>query len=145
MRRVIPQRIHSKSAQQAYTEKQQQQQHIMITGPHLDHDGHTLIIPSEWYNETAATFWSQHGFHWNKGSSTWERDTQLPLRTTGKRYTTEAWLTSTRRQFYQFWPTLLYECRHCGTRFARTNEYQVHCNKCTLERQAATRFHDTNQ
>lgn len=144
MRRIIPQRIHrSRSAQQAYSEHAEKQQHTMVTGPRLDADGHTLIVPSQWYNQAAAVLWSQFGFHWNNGSATWERDTRLPL--SGKRYTTSTWLTSTRKQFYQFWPTLLYKCRSCGKRFARTNEYQVHCLRCRRDQRAATRFHDTNQ
>jgi hypothetical protein len=146
MRRVIPQRVfHSRSSHQAYVEHAEKQQHTMVTGPHLDADGHTLIIPSEWYNEVAATFWGQHGFHYNGGTSTWERDTRLPLRKDGKQYTAKAWLTSTQREFYRFWPTLLKECRHCRSRYAPTNEYQIYCTKCTIERQAARRFHDTNQ
>lgn len=144
MRQVIPQRIHrSRSSHQAYVEHAEKQQHAMVTGPHLNADGYTLIVPSQWYNAAAAVLWSQFGFHWNNDGATWERDTRLPL--SGKRYTTDTWLTSTRKQFYQFWPTLLKECQHCGNRFARTNEYQVHCPTCTLKRQAAIRFHDTNQ
>lgn len=143
MHRVIPQRTHSKSAQQTYTEHAEKQQHTMVTGPYLFPDGHTLIVPSEWYNEDAAALWSQFGFHWNNGSSTWERDTRLPL--SGKRYTTEVWVKSTREKFFEFWPTLLKECRHCGDRFQRTNEYQIYCTTCTRDRRAATRFHDTNQ
>lgn len=77
----------------------------MAAGPHLLEDGHTLIIPSAWYNEDAAKFWRLHGFSYRPAGTMWTRDTEKPLR--GKTYTTKAWLTSTRREFYQFWPELV--------------------------------------
>ena len=139
-----PLRCPSHAVSRAWQENREKQQHTMATGPYLDADSYTLIIPSEWYNEVAATFWGQHGFHWNNGTSTWERDTRLPLRQTGKRYTAEAWLESTRRQFYEFWPTLLHKCRQCGEQFARTNQYQALCNECTRLRQEAHDRHFHN-
>jgi len=128
--RQLPPHLFSRAAGRAWQERQEKQRHIMSTGPHLDLDGHTLIVPSEWYNQIAATFWRQHGFYWNNGTSTWERDTRLPLQKTDKRYTPKAWLQSTRQKYFEFWPTLLYECRHCRKRFARTNQYQTLCPIC---------------
>ena len=125
-------RCPSHAVSRARQEHRQKEQRIMAEGPHLAADGHTLIVPSEWYNEAAATFWSQHGFHWN--GSTWERDTRLPL--TGKRYTAEVWLESTRKQFYQFWPALLDKCRQCGKQFALIEQHQSLCNNCTAQRKA---------
>ena len=96
-----PLRCPSHAVSRAWEENRQREQCVMATGPHLNADGHTLIVPSEWYNKAAAAFWRQHGFRFDEDTATWKRDTQLPL-CTGKRYTTEAWLESTRRQFYQF-------------------------------------------
>ena len=137
-----PLRCPSHNISRAYKEDRERQQHVMATGPYLAHDGYTLIVPSEWYNPAAAEFWKFHGFHWNKGSSTWERDTRLPL--IGKCYATDAWLESTRRQFYEFWPTLLYECKRCHARFARTNQYDIYCIECRTEVHEAhkRRFHN---
>ncbi len=75
----------------------------MRAGPRLD--GHTLIVPSEWYNESAAAFWREYGFHWREWPAcTWERDTRIAQG--GKIYTTKAWLSATRRKFFEFWPEL---------------------------------------
>ncbi len=133
-----PFRCPSHIVSQARQENRQKEQRVMATGPRLDADGHTLVIPSEWYNEVAATFWRQHGFHYDGITSTWKRDTRLRLRTTGKIYTAAAWLESTRRQFYQFWPKLLHRCERCSTWFARINcSYQAVCDNCTRQRQEA--------
>lgn len=127
-----PLRCPSHAVSRAWQENRQKEQRIMATGPRLDADGYTLIVPSEWYNKAAATFWQQHGFHYD--GSTWQRDTRLPL--TGKRYTAETWLESTRRQFYRFWPNLLHRCEQCGKQFARINsQYQTRCDDCTRRRQ----------
>jgi len=83
---------------QAQTEK-------MAAGPVLDDDGHTLVIPSEWYNGDAARFWKSKGFEWRPHTAAWVRDTRKPL--DGQTYTPQAWLTAARRQFYRFWPTHL--------------------------------------
>ena len=137
-----PLRCPSHAISRAWQERRTNQQHTMATGPHLDEDTHTIIIPSEWYNPTAAAFWRKQGFHWNNGSSTWERDTRHSLN--GKLYTPEAWLKSARDKFYHFWPTLLCNCRRCGRRFARINEYQIHCENCTRQRQEAHDRHFHN-
>lgn len=128
-----PLRCPSHAVSRARQENRQKEQRVMAEGPHLDVDGHTLIVPSEWYNQAAAMFWRQHGFHYN--GSTWQRDTRLPL--TGKCYTAEVWLASTRRQFYQFWPKLLHRCKRCGNQFALTDRYQTLCNDCAAQRQAS--------
>jgi hypothetical protein len=106
----------------------------MATGPRLDANGYTLFVPSAWYNKAAAAFWRQHGFEFDKAAAAWKRDTRLPLRD-GKCYTTEAWLESTRRQFYQFWPKLLHKCERCGKQFALTDRYQSLCDGCARKRQ----------
>ena len=138
-----PFRCPSHIVSQARQANRQKEQRVMATGPHLAADGHTLIIPSEWYNKAAATFWRQHGFHWNDDNSTWERDTRLPL--IGKIYTAAAWLESTRRQFYQFWPKLLHRCKRCGEQFARINcSYQTSCNRCEAARHEAHKRHFHN-
>lgn len=103
----------------------------MAAGPRLLADGHTLIVPSEWYNEEAAAFWKEYGFQWLGGLSRWQRDTRKPA--SGKVYTAEAWLTATRRKFYEFWPTLLKECTICGQVFAPESTYQIYCEKCREE------------
>ena len=75
----------------------------MQRGPRLE--GHTLIVPSEWYNEQAKEFWKAHGFHWREWPCcTWERDTRTSQG--GKIYTAKVWLKATRAKFYQFWPGL---------------------------------------
>ena len=96
----------SGAAYRARQEQLQAETERMLHGPHLLADGHTLSVPSEWYHEEASTFWKQHGFRWNKPTKTWQRDTRRPL--AGKTFTAEAWLESTRREFFQFWPML--EC-----------------------------------
>lgn len=136
-RQAGPLRCASHAVSRAWRENRQKEQRVMATGPRLDADGHTLIVPSEWYDKAAVTFWSQHGFYYDGETSTWERDTRLPLHTTGKRYTAEVWLESTRKQFYQFWPTLIRRCRQCSNRFVLTNRYQSLCNDCTRQRQEA--------
>ncbi len=138
-----PLRCPSHAVSRARQENRQKEQRVMATGPRLDVDGHTLIIPSEWYNKGAASFWRQHGFTFDKGAATWKRDTRLPL--IGKYYTATAWLESTRRQFYQFWPRLLHRCERCGEQFARTDcSYQALCNKCENERNETHRRHFHN-
>lgn len=75
----------------------------MKPGPRLE--GHTLVVPSEWYNEQAVSFWKAHGFRWREWPAcTWTRDTRRPA--SGKHYTANAWLKATRAKFYQFWPDL---------------------------------------
>ena len=83
----------------------QEQTEKMATGPFLDDDDYTLVVPSEWYNEAAVRFWKSKGFEWRPKTATWVRDTRKPL--DGETYTPKAWLTATRRQFYRFWPGLL--------------------------------------
>ena len=119
----------SAHVRQAWHEHVQAQTHKMTAGPFLDDDGHTLVVPSEWYHEDAARFWKSHGFEWRPKTATWQRDTRRPLR--GKRYTPAAWLESTRRRFYRFWPTLLKPCRRCGHKFPPTSPYQIHCENCS--------------
>ena len=115
-------------ARQAYHERTQAQTRKMTAGPHLDDDGHTLVVPSEWYSRDAALFWKSHGFEWRPKTATWQRDTRKPLR--GKRYTPQAWLTAARRRFYRFWPRLLKRCPRCGRNFPPTSPYQIHCPAC---------------
>ena len=115
--------------QQARSDKVKRQKETMTTGPHLE--DHTLIVPSQWYNKPAAEFWRQHGFHWNKASATWERDTRLPLRKDGKRYTADAWLEGTRREFYRFFRTSLAKtCYYCGRKFIPSSAHQLPCPSC---------------
>ncbi len=114
--------------QQAYSDRIQRQTETMTAGPHLE--GQFVIVPSEWYDKTVSTFWKQHGFRWNAGNATWERDTQRPLRSSGKRYSAEAWLSSTRRQFYEFWPTLLKTCYYCRNKFLPRSVHQYACDHC---------------
>ena len=136
-------RCPSHAVSRARQQNRQKEQRVMATGPRLDADGYTLIIPSEWYNLAAATFWRQHGFQFDKSAATWKRDTRLPL--VGKCYTAKAWLESTRSQFYQFWPKLLHRCERCGNQFARIdNQYQTMCNNCTRQRQEAHARHFHN-
>jgi len=76
----------------------------MRRGPHLAGDGHTLIVPSDWYQKQAAAFWKAHGFRWHGEDKTWRRDTRRPYN--GARYSPSAWLESARREFYRFQPKL---------------------------------------
>lgn len=115
---------------QAHADHRTRQTETMTAGPHLAEDDHTLIIPSQWYNEQATTFWKLHGFRWNPGAATWERDTTLPLRKDGKRYTASAWLESTRREFYRFWPTLAKRCYYCDHKFIPCSVHQLACPSC---------------
>ena len=74
----------SAHVRQAWHEHVQAQTRKMTAGPFLAEDGHTLVVPSEWYHEDAARFWKSHGFEWRPKSATWQRDTRRPFR--GKRY-----------------------------------------------------------
>ena len=106
--------------------ERQRQTREMTAGPRLLADEHTLIVPSEWYNEQAADFWRQHGFQWLAGLKRWQRDTRRELH--GKRYSTEAWLESTRREYYHnFWPSLLKYCARCGQEFEPRTVYDTMC------------------
>ncbi len=67
-----PPRCPSHAASRAWQQNRQKEQRVMATGPHLSPDGHTVIIPSEWYNKAASTFWRQHGFQFDKEAATWE-------------------------------------------------------------------------
>lgn len=120
----------------------------MKPGPRLE--GHTLVVPSEWYNEQAVDFWKAHGFHWREWPAcTWTRDIRRPA--SGKHYTADAWLTATRAKFYQFWPDLAPggddqnpvparspappvttgpRCQACGRVFSPINQHQVLCPNC---------------
>jgi len=109
-----------------YKYEQKRQRSVMADGPQLLADDHTIMVPSEWYQKEAAEFWKAHGFHWVKGLSRWERDTWRPTRE-GKIYTTNAWLTATRRQFFDFWPALKRTCVECGVLFAPASGYDTHC------------------
>lgn len=120
----------SQIVQRAWSDQVQKQTETMTTGPHLAEDGHTLIVPSEWYNEQATKFWKLHGFRWNPSAATWERDTSLPLRKDAKRYTASAWLESTRREFYRFWPTLKKTCYYCRRKFIPRSIHQFTCPSC---------------
>lgn len=103
----------------------QRQIREMTAGPRLIADGHALIVPSEWYNEDAANFWKTHGFEWVPGLKRWTRDTRQPLK--GKPYTATAWLESTRREYFRFWPGLLKYCHACGQQFEPRTVYDLHC------------------
>jgi hypothetical protein len=74
----------------------------MRTGPYFA--GDILIVPSEWYNEKAAEFWGQHGFRYSREANAWQRDIRTLFH--GKRYSAQAWITSTRQEFFKFWPGL---------------------------------------
>ena len=104
------------------------QRRRMLEGPYLAPDQHTLIVPSDWYCQEAHHFWKRHGFHWNAGDNTWERDTHRPLH--GHTYPTHVWLERTRAKFYEFWPNLMKTCTTCGAQFAATNAYQTQCPEC---------------
>ena len=107
----------------------------MQAGPRLALDGYTLIVPSEWYNEEAAKFWKFHGFRWNPSGPAWERDTGRLFN--GKKFTADAWLESTRRQFAKFWPSLrgMKACRGCKEEFEPASNYEILCPACQIHYQ----------
>ena len=107
----------------AWHQRIQEQTAKMVAGPILDDDGFTLIVPSEWYNEDARRFWLSRKFEWRPKTATWERDTRKPL--DGVTYTPQAWLKATRRQFYQFWPSLLNRCTSDRQRYIE-GEYSAY-------------------
>ena len=117
---------------QVRVERQAEEWRTMATGPHLANDGHTLIVPSCWFQLEAASFWRNHGFTFDRSRLLWWRDTRQSYK--GKRYTAAAWLESTRREFYKFWPKLLKWCTICGQEFTPTSRYQLECAECA-ERQ----------
>ena len=115
------------------------QQRVMTIGPRILADGHTLVVPSEWYHEEAKEFWKQHGFRYVPGLSWWERDVRHPLHSSGKRYSAEAWLESTRRVFYEFWPALMKVCPACGQQFKPRSIYDIQCKECREQKQQEVR------
>jgi hypothetical protein len=117
----------------------------MQAGPFLAEDDCTLIVPSDWYNVQAAVFWASHGFQYKSGRKEWHRDTQKPYN--AKTYTAEAWLESTRREFYGYWPELLGDqtCPKCGNDYHTINEYQTMCAPCAAVIQAERKAHDQDQ
>jgi len=113
----------------AYRRNIREQTERMTKGPHLSNDGHTLVIPSEWYREDAAEFWRSVGFRWDRETRTWQRDTRAELN--GRRHCAATWLERTRHKFYwEFWPELLGYCRECHCRFTPDDRAdQLHCPK----------------
>ncbi len=72
-------------------------------GPHLDDDGHTLVVPSPYYGGREwAAFWKARGFRWDPQYHCWERDTRRPLR--GKVYGPQRWVQAAREAYARFWP-----------------------------------------
>lgn len=101
----------------------------MITGPYLL-DSHTVIVPSNWYNKTAAQCWKANGFVWNGGCNVWKRDTRRPARD-GQRYSASAWLNWCRRKYYdEFWPELKKVCAICRRHFVPASAYDIMCPQC---------------
>lgn len=90
---------------QARARARQEDEQIMQAGPHLADDGYTLIVPSRWYQLEAVAFWQSYGFRFDRSRLQWTRDTRRLHE--GKRYSPQAWLESTRREFYKFWPKLV--------------------------------------
>lgn len=82
----------------------QEEEETMQAGPYLAGDGYTLVVPSCWYQLEAGAFWRRYGFHFNRERLEWSRDARKLHE--GKRYTAAAWVESTRREFYAFWPKL---------------------------------------
>ena len=74
----------------------------MCRGPHILDDGVTLIVPSEYYNINAKNFWKSRGFRWCGSELVWLRDLGKPL--FGQVYSSQQWLSSTRRRYFEFWP-----------------------------------------
>lgn len=102
----------------------------MQAGPRIAMNGHTLIVPATWYNKNAACTWSQFGFQFDPHTTSWKRDTRLPIN--GKEYTPRTWLESTREQFFSFWPWLTAdrECPSCSHLFGPEDAKQVYCVDC---------------
>ena len=123
------------SAHKTPTQLQRETERMKL-GPRIE--GHTLIVPSEWHNEQAASFWRAHGFHWREWPAcTWERDTRIPQG--GKIHTAKAWLQATRAKFFEFWPQLKArpetDCRGCEEMFEPTRDGQRLCTNCEAARQ----------
>jgi len=97
----------------------------MRPGPRLD--GHLIIVPSEWYQPEAATFWKSQGFYWTSGQ--WQRDVRRRA-SNGAIYTPAAWLTAARNKFFQFWPGLMKTCSACGAKFTPASQYELQCSEC---------------
>jgi len=110
-----------------YLAEQARKWTAMSAGPQAS--GPMIIVPSEWYDETAATFWKSQGFRWISSRNLWERDTRRPA-ADGKAYSATAWLRSTRAKFFEFWPALLATCSTCGEQFMRSSRYDVQCPDC---------------
>jgi len=124
------------SAHAAYQARMEGERERMLPGPHLADDGHTLIVPSEWYDERLVAIWNQYGFSFNKAESIWTRDTRTPHQR--QRYTADAWVKFARARFYEVWRSLLKRCVRCNELFVPTNAYLIRCPECrALERDAA--------
>lgn len=78
----------------------------MELGPRLE--GPWLVIPSNWYDPNAASFWKALGARYHTGDPEdriWILDTRR-ARYDGKRYTRWAWLRSVRRRYFELFPEL---------------------------------------
>jgi len=102
----------------------------MQEGPHVLPDGFTISIPSLWFNENAATYWRYHGFEFKRKTWSWQRSAKTPYKK--KTYSVKAWLESTRREFFSFWPQLTADraCSSCGELFAPKHKQQTACSTC---------------
>lgn len=100
----------------------------MSKGPQLAGDGHTVTVPSEWYDGHLVEVWKSYGFYFNGELKHWSRDTRkLHL---GQRYTAAAWLKFAKSRFFETWTNLVFDCITCGREFQPHSIYQVQCPDC---------------
>jgi hypothetical protein len=98
----------------------------MLHGPHLHPDGHTLIIPSAYYDPLLSHLWKTHDFRYNSRPKNWTRDTRHPHN--GHHYTPTAWLKAATTHYWNAWtPTLSKTCPTCHTTFLPHNPYEIQC------------------
>ena len=101
----------------------------MRAGPHLDIDGKTLVVPSQWRSDDASEFWEAQGFHYNLILREWLHNITKPA-ADGRLYSADGWLQAARRKFYEFYPDAAVYCRKCGQRISPTSRWTTLCEKC---------------
>ena len=122
------------SASAAYRARAKAQAEHMQAGPRII-DG-VIIIPSSWYNPAAAKFWRRLGAYWrphHREGQCWILHPDA-AEYDGRRYSADAWLTSLRRKFSEFWPGLNNHSRYCvtcGQEYDPWHPDQQFCTDCT--------------
>jgi hypothetical protein len=125
----------ARTTRRLYEIRLERQRERMKPGPYQRRS--TIVIPSEWYSEEAAEFWKQIGAVWCPGhpdGQAWVLNWTTATHK-GKHWSAEQWLTSIRRCFFEFWPSLKQparrRCPACRQVFEAWHPEQQFCDDCS--------------